>query len=144
MDIHIDEIQRISSPGDSPGYLRVYVRVTATEGAKNITEEFHIGRQVVGRRVVTNAQGRLKTISGQFVDPEAIQDTDTYTWQYEPAFQDLRAELLDVVRATMRRRLDTGWQGDKLRMRDRLNVGDKLTLPLAVRQLEGQVDKWPL
>lgn len=139
MDIHIDEIQRISSLGDSPGYLRVYVRVTATEGAKSVTEEFHIGRQVVGRRIVTDAQGRLKTASGQFVDPETLQDTDTYTWQYEPVRQDLRAEVLDVIRATMRRRLDSNWPGDRVRMRDRLGIGDRTTLPLAVRQLQGRV-----
>lgn len=140
MDIHIDEIQRIGGPNDAPGYLRVYIRVTATEGAKSVTEEFHIGRQVVGRRIVTNAAGWLKTISGTFIDPATLDLLQPMPqWEYEVVVQDLRAEVLAVLRATIRNRLDTNWRGDKMRMRDRVSLGSKLTLPKPVRDLEGTV-----
>mgnify|MGYP001562516870 CR=1 FL=1 len=140
MDIRIDEIQRIASPGDSPGYLRVYARVTATEGAKSVTEEFHIGRQVVGRRVVTNAQGFSKTTAGVFIDTTTLDPSQPEPqWEYEVAILDLRAEVLAVLRQTIRSRLDTNWPGDQVRMRDTLRLGDRITLPLPVRQLQGQV-----
>lgn len=140
MDIRIDEIQRIDNPSDPPGYLRVYVRVTATEGTQSVVEEFHIGRQVVGRRVVRDARGFLKTIAGQFIDPLTLDPTlPTPVWEYEIAIQDLRAEVLAVLRQTIGQRLDTNWQGDGVRMRDRLAIGNRLLLPLPVRQLEGTV-----
>ena len=140
MDIRIDEIQRIDNPGDSPGYLRVYVRVITTEGAKSITEEFHIGRQVVGRAIVTDAQGFFKTTTGVFVDPATLDPSlPEPEWEYEVVTQDQRAEVLASLRATMRRRLDTNWPGDKVRMRDMLSLGDRNSLPLRVRQLQGQV-----
>lgn len=140
MDIRIDEIQRIAHPDDNPGYARVYVRVTATEGTQSMTEEFHIGRQVVGRRIVTNADGWLKLVGrDRYIDPKTLDGTEDYTWEHEIVTQDLRAEVLAVVRQAMRRRLDTNWKGDRVRMRDRLSLGDRTALPLAVRQLEGQV-----
>lgn len=140
MDIRIDEIQRISYPEDASGYLRVYIRVTATEGAKSVTEEFHIGRQVVGRQVVTNADGWFKLANrNRYIDPATLDGTESYTWEYEVVTQDLRAEVLAVLRRTMRGQLDRNKRGDVVRMRDKLILGDKNALPLAVRQLEAQV-----
>ena len=99
MIVTINEIRRVTFPSDSPGYLRVYISAIATDGVESKTEEFCIGRQVIGRRIVQDAQGRLKAIAGVFVDPATLDPSQPEPqWEYEAAIQDFRAEILEVFR----------------------------------------------
>jgi len=135
-EITIGEIQRITA-NDSPGYLRVYIKLTATEGSQSITEEFHIGRQVVGRRIVTNASGWLKSTDGNYYDPSKLPNTEP-AWEFERVVTDFKAEILGVLRRTMRGKLDRRAKQDSVGfMKKGLTFGDKLSLPQLVRDLEG-------
>ena len=145
MNITINEIRKIDQPGDSPGYLRVYLSVTASDGVRSVTEEFIIGRQVVGRAIVTNAQGWFKTATGTFVDPSTLDPSQPEpVWAYEIATQDFKAEILDVLKTTF----DNMFSGRHRESRDltvlkkqvSAEFGSNLNLPLAVRQLAGKTE----
>ena len=136
MRITIDEIQKIEVAGDPAGYLRVYVKVTAMEGDWRFTEEFHIGRQVEGRRIQTDANGFLLTVDGRAIDPETMTIEDEYTWLYEPVTMDFRAEILDVIRATMQGKLERKARQDPPDfMRAKVRLGDSTRLPQTVQRL---------
>ena len=94
----------------------------------------------MGRRIRTDANGFLLTTDGQAIDPNTIQPDDTYIWQYEPVVMDFKAEILDVLRKTMRGKFDRNARQDPPDfLKVRLGAfGNKQALPLPVRQLLGQ------
>lgn len=153
MDISITEIGLISSAN---GYIRAYILATATDAGKTLTEEFVIGRQVVGRQIVTNAQGWLKTTSGTFVDPATLDPSQPEPlWEYEAVTQDLKTEILNLLRTSFRSQFDQGFTGDhtgdatkplfrngslvRQSISQIIQRGGTLGLPLPVRQLVGTV-----
>ena len=145
MNITINEIRKIDQPGDAPGYLRVYLSVTASDGVRSITEEFIIGRQMVGRRIVTNALGWLKTATGAFVDPSTLDPSQPEpVWAYEIATQDFKAEILGVMRVSFGNlfagRHKTSRDLTVLKKQVGSKFGSNLNLPLAVRQLAGKTE----
>ena len=142
MDIIINELRKLDYPNDPPGYLRVYLSVTATDGVRSITEEFHIGRQVIGRQIVTNALGWFKTISGSFIDPTTLDPSKPEPkWAYEVATQDFKAEILAVCKVAFdnlfsgRRKED---RRDALKAVVQARFGSNLQLPIEVTSLIGQ------
>jgi hypothetical protein len=140
MTIRIDEISKIAPmPGDDAGYVRVYVKVLATDGAKSEVMEFHIGRQVVGQAIITDAKGWQLNSDGKYIDPAVAELGGKYTWVYKAVTQDLLAEVLAVVKATAERRLKLPVQDNSLSLKAVVALDDRASLPLAVRQLQGTV-----
>ena len=138
MNIRIDDLQLISFQN---GYANVFLVVTASEGAWNFTEEFHIGRQVVGSQIVTDARGWPKRADGVFVDPETLDPGQPEpVWARETVTQDLRAEIRDVVTKTMKGKLARGAKQDPPDfMKAEVKFGSRLDLPVGVRAMLGQV-----
>ena len=144
MNFTITDIQLISFQN---GYAHVYLKVTASDLGWNFTEEFHIGRQVVGSQVVTNAQGWPKRIDGVFIDPASIDpDQPEPIWAREPVVADLRAEIRNVVAKTMKGKLLRQAKQDSPEMLkkvilSRIGTWDDATkLPLLVRQMVGRTE----
>ena len=145
MEVTINELRKIDYPGDAPGYLRVYLSVTATDGVRSVTEEFHIGRQVVGRQIVQNAQGWFKTISGTFIDPTTLDPSKAEPkWAYEVATQDFKAEILAVLKVSFGNMFAGKHRGDVdktlLRKRVQAQFGSNLNLPLAISSMVGKTE----
>lgn len=163
MDISIKEIGLIGQTigmldGFPSVYIRAYILATATEVGKALTEEFVIGRQVAGRQVVTNARGWRKTATGTFIDPATLDpSTPEPKWAYETVTQDLKAEILALLKTTFASQFRQGFTGDhtgdatKPLYRDGALIkqaksviiqrGTNAGLPLPVRQLVGTVVK---
>lgn len=163
MDITIKEvglIERTASllHGFPAVYIRAYILATATELGKSLTEEFVIGRWVTGSQVVTDSRGWFKTTTGIFIDPATLDPSKPEpAWAYEAVTQDLKAEMLNLLKSTFRSQLDSGLTGDHtgdatkplywsgvLVRQNRSTViqrGGNLGLTADVRQLVGTVVK---
>ena len=144
MDITLSDLQLISFLN---GYANVYLKVTASAIGWSFTEEFHIGRQVVGQRIVTDANGWPKRIDGVFVDPATLDPRQPKpTWAREPFVADLRAEIRDVVISTMKGKLARKAREDrpealKQAILSRLSGWDDAgKLPLVVREMVGRTE----
>lgn len=136
MDITVKEIQLIKAEN---GYINLFLAVEVVEAGRTIYQEFHIGRQVVGSRVVTrDTDGWYKSTDGNYYDPTNLPDPEP-TWERETVVLDLKAEVLDVLKRTFRGMLDRGAKGDRVGVLKGqfTSFGNKRLLPRPVRDLEG-------
>lgn len=136
MDITVKDLQLIKAEN---GYINLFLAVEATEAGRTLYEEFHIGRQVVGSRVVTRAtDGWYKSTDGNYYDPLNLPEPEP-TWERETVVLDFRAEVLEVLKSTFGGMFDRGAKSDKVGdLRSRFTVfGNKQLLPWGVRDLEG-------
>ncbi len=146
MELTINDLKLIRLEN---GYVDIYVKVTAIELGKTLTEEFHIGRQWKGQRVITDARGWMLATNGTYYDPSTFKlSPPQVTWQKEAIQQDLVAEVKDVIIKTMKGKFARGVKQDSMRL-DFLKTliqsktpiwTDSKQLPLTVRQLVGKTE----
>ncbi|KKL14967.1 hypothetical protein LCGC14_2510310 [marine sediment metagenome] len=144
MEITINDLQLISSHS---GYVNLYVVATASEGGKVLTEEFHIGRQWVGQRIITDNRGWMLSADGKYYDPELLNFEEAQPlWEKEEVRCDLKQEIVDVVTKTMRGKLVRKARQDKpevlkIAIQRKIPVWNNVdTLPLDVRRLVGRLE----
>jgi len=146
MHVTINELRKINHPGDGPGYMRVYLNVTAREGGKKVTEEFHIGRKVVSQPVIRRASdGWLLSTDGDYYDPEELITGVEHEWQREHYEMDFSAEIRDVMRKTFRNMFDGKHREDPvkdgLKQQVFTRFGNERQLPLNVRRLLNKAEE---
>lgn len=118
MYYEIEKCQRLKGGGPNDYYLLAYCWLDEVHMEIGLppwlTEDFHIRRASLGRRVITNAQGWLLSVSGVFIDPATLDvGQPKPRWQYEDVLVDLKKEFQEVVETTLLRLLDNGWRGDR-------------------------------
>ena len=111
MDITINDLQLVHLEN---GYVNISVVATASEGDKSLTEEFNIGRQWKGQRVVTDRRGWYLATDGKYYNPKKyVLDDPHPEWAKEPVEQNLKVEVMDVVIRTMTSKLGMNIRQDK-------------------------------
>lgn len=79
-----------------------------------LTEDFQIQRAATGRRIIRDRRGWLRSVDGQWIDPETRDpERPEPEWAYEDFAVDLRAEFRTVIETTLECQLDAGWSGDR-------------------------------
>ena len=145
MRVVINELYSVDEPEDSPGYIRVYVNATAIEGPRRRTEEFLIGRQVEGERVVTRQDGWWLSTDGSYYDPNSPDsDLPEPIWKRERSSQDFRAEIMQTLRVSFLnifRNVHRESSKHILRKRLQPKLRSVSRLPERVRQLLGSTQE---